>query len=290
MRILIFGGTTESRQLSAALADAGAAVTVSVVSAYGAQEQGEHPGVAVSVGPKATEDMAAMLEEMDLCIDATHPFAVKVTENIHQAAEEAGVERIRLRREDGADAIPDRPSGKDGTDSNGTDGDGERAACVDAAAGRPADGRIRWAKDREEAAEFAREEIDCRTGRILLTTGAKDLPFYGEELDREKLIARVLPSQDSIRACEEAGLDHRNIVAMQGPFSARLNTALIREYQIDVLITKESGLRGGFRDKLEACRECGITAVVIARPEDPGLTYEEVLAECLRRMGQEEEE
>ena len=47
MRFVIFGGTTEGRTLSLALAEAGAEVTVCVASAYGQEQQGEAPGVEI---------------------------------------------------------------------------------------------------------------------------------------------------------------------------------------------------------------------------------------------------
>ena len=270
MRILIFGGTTESRRLSRRLADAGADITVSVVSEYGAGEQGEHPGVRIMVGPKDQPAMEAMMEGMDLVIDATHPYAAEASRNIRRAAEARGVFGIRLRRE---------------TDS------------------RESSDRIVYAADRGEAARLAKKlaagaECDAggkgdsgrkgdTGGRILLTTGVRDLPFYASALDPRQLRVRVLPSWESIRTCEEAGVEHSSIIAIQGPFSAQLNEALIREYDIAVLVTKESGKSGGFAEKLEACRACGIPAVVIARPEEQGMVYEEVLEECLRRIGKE---
>lgn len=265
MRILIFGGTTESRNLSRALADAGVQVTVSVVSDYGAREQGEYPGIRVSVGAKAIPEMVRMLREMDLCIDATHPYATEVTVNIRKASEEAGVERIRLRRDDAEEVAADR-------------------LPESVAAETPRTG-IRRAADREEAIAIAREEIASQQGNLLLTTGVKDLPFYAANFDRERIVARVLPSEESIRTCEEAGLDHGHIIAMQGPFSAELNAALIRGFHIAALMTKESGRSGGFREKLQACRECGIPAIVIARPREQGMGYEDALKKCLALMG-----
>ena len=46
-------------------------------------------------------------------------------------------------------------------------------------------------------------------------------------LDPEQLYPRVLPVVSSIKACEEAGIPHRNIIAVQGPFSEELNRAVI---------------------------------------------------------------
>ena len=46
--------------------------------------------------------------------------------------------------------------------------------------------------------------------------------------DPSRITARVLPSIESLRACEEAGLAGRQILAMQGPFDTEMNCAMIR--------------------------------------------------------------
>ena len=53
------------------------------------------------------EEMEALLvrERFDLVVDATHPYAAEVTENIARACRGAGVEYLRLLRE--ADALPE---------------------------------------------------------------------------------------------------------------------------------------------------------------------------------------
>lgn len=261
MKIYIFGGTTEGRRLSIRLAESGAKVAVSVVSQYGARQQGEHPGISLSVGPRTKDEMANMIEGFDLVIDATHPYATEASDNIRIAADDVGVRRIRLRREE------DRSkNGKYEEELNRT---------------------IIWAKDREEAAKLAMERAGCRKKNILLTTGVRDLPYYCRALDKDLIYARVLPSDESIRVCLREGIRSENIIAMQGPFSAQLNEALIRQFDIGILITKESGKTGGFREKLQACRICGIPAVVISRPEEQGMTYEEVEARCLKLIQEE---
>ena len=101
-----------------------------------------------------------------------------------------------------------------------------------------------------------------KPGNILVTTGSKNLGDLAE-LDRDRLYVRILPSHEGIAACEAAGLPHRHIIAMYGPFSAELNAALIRQYDIQWLITKNSGVEGGFPQKAEAVRQTGIQMLVV---------------------------
>ena len=262
MRAVIFGGTTEGRELSQALAAEGADVIVSVATHVGTEEQGSRDGITISEGLKDEAGMRELIRGADVVIDATHPYAVVVTENIRLAAEKEGVERLRVVR------------AKSRFGSTVEDGPGSTAAA-------PAG--IHIAADAEDAAEKALQ-IAGPKGRVLLTTGSKDLAIYAAVIDPEQLIARVLPLVQSIELCEKAQIPHRNIVAVQGPFSEELNRAVIRDYEAKVMITKESGRAGGFLEKIRTCEACGIPAIVIARPQEDGLSYDEVLAVCREKL------
>ena len=240
MNVVIFGGTTEGRELSRQLSEWGAEVTVSVATAYGAEEQGTLPGVAVRIGPMSPEEMDALLAGADLCVDATHPYARHVSQSVRTACRRVGTAYHRLLR---------RASAADGT----------AAEVADAGA----------------AAEFLAE----REGNILLTTGAKELSAFAG-LDPARLYPRILPTHGGLDACEALGIPHRNIIAMQGPFSREMNEAILRQYHIRWLVTKDGGAPGGFPEKLAAAKAAGATAVVLRRPEEEGDCYEEILALC----------
>ncbi len=239
MKILVFGGTTEGRELSRALASKGAEVTVCVATEYGAEEQGETAGVTVLTGRRSAAEMAALARGFALCVDATHPYAAEATENIRAACETSGVPYRRLLR-----------------------GASETAGAVAVA-------------DAAEAAAYLAD----KTGNVLLTTGAKELAAFAA-LDKERLYARVLPSHEGLSACEAAGIPHRNILAMQGPFSRELNAAIIRQYKIAYVVTKDGGAAGGFPEKAAAARETGAALIVLRRPEDRGGSFEDILREC----------
>ena len=126
----------------------------------------------------------------------------------------------------------------------------------------------------EAAAALARTE-----GNILLAIGSKELSaFCG--LNPVRLFPRVLPSHDAIAACEAADIPHRNIIAMQGPFTRELNTALIRQKNIAFLVTKDGGKEGGFPEKAAAAKETGVVLIVLRRPEEEGVSMEQLAAEC----------
>ena len=118
-----------------------------------------------------------------------------------------------------------------------------------------------------------------RPGRVLLATGAKELPAFAA-LDPARLYPRVLPTLAGIAACEAAGIPHRNILAMQGPFTKELNAALLHQFHIDYMVTKDGGAAGGFAEKAEAAARCGVQLIVLRRPDDEGETTDTILQRC----------
>lgn len=244
MRVVVFSGTTEGRAFSKQLGALGADVLVSVATDLGAEEQGSAPGVTVRAGRLEPEEMTALLQGADLCIDATHPYAVEATKNIRAAAARAGVEYHRLLR--APSPLPE--------------------------------GALVFAGAAEAAQELARTE-----GNVLLTTGAKELGAFAP-IAPERCYPRVLPTREGIAACEAAGVPHRNIIAMQGPFSRALNEALIQQFEIRWLVTKDGGAAGGFAEKVQAAQSTGAQLVVLRRPPEQGQTAQEILNLCKEKM------
>ena len=236
----MFSGTTEGRRFSQKLAALGAKVTVCVATPLGAEEQGEMAGITVHAGRLQPDAMAALLAGADLCIDATHPYAVDATKNIRAAAAQAGVEYRRLLR-----AQSPLPEG---------------CAVFETAA---------------QAAEY----LAGQDGNVLLATGAKELAAFAA-LDPARLYPRVLPTPEGIAACEAAQIPHRNIIAMQGPFSLALNVALMEQFHIQYLVTKDGGAAGGFAEKVQAAAKTGAQLVVLRRPPEAGETEDELFTHC----------
>ncbi len=242
-KLCIFAGTSEGRRLAEALAGRGAALTVCVATEYGEISLGELPDCEVLAGRMPRDDIEAMLrrEGFVAVVDATHPYAEHITESIQSAAAATGTEYVRLLRE-----------------STASDSDGifveDTAACIDFLKGTD--------------------------GNVLLTTGSKTLPQYCEDPAlKERIYARVLPLADSLRICSECGLPADRILAIQGPFSREMNTAMLRQTKAAWMVTKDTGNAGGYTDKIAAAKACGAKAVIIGRPEEKeaGLSLEETI-------------
>lgn len=251
--ILIFAGTTEGRRLSECLAASGIAHTVCVATEYGEIVLKEHPLVQIRQGRMNREEIRAYIAEgaFRAVVDATHPYADVVTENIKLAMEGLELPYLRLKRE--------------------TDGeDGESGA-------------VRF--DTNEACAAALERTE---GNILLTTGSKELSVYcASEEVRRRLYVRVLPGLESLKLCLEQGIGGKQIIAMQGPFTAEMNEAILRQYRIKCLVTKASGKAGGYREKLEAAGKAGIPVYVIGHSgKEEGLSFGQVCRRLEEICGQ----
>ena len=127
----------------------------------------------------------------------------------------------------------------------------------------------------------AAEYLTGRPGNVLLATGAKELSAFAP-LDPSRLFARVLPTCQGIQACLDLGLPHRNILALQGPFTRAFNRAMLEQYRIRWLVTKDGGRAGGFEEKLAAAREAGAQVILVTRPPETGVSLEEILREVER--------
>ena len=229
-RICVFAGTTEGRRLIERLCGRGARLAACVATEYGEVLLGSHEDVEILAGRMDEAQMCEMLagERFDLVVDATHPYAAVVTENLRAACRTTATEYLRLLR----------PSCSE-------DGDGV------------------FVRDTAECVEYLKQT----TGNILLTTGSKELPaFCADDALRGRLYARVLPMAASLKICEECGIAPDHILAMQGPFSEELNVAMLRAVGASVMVTKDTGGAGGYGAKISAAQKAGAQTVIIGRP------------------------
>lgn len=242
-KLCVFAGTTEGRELVEFLCGQEVSVTACVATEYGETLLIPRENLTISAQRLTREEMEALFsrENFDMVIDATHPYASVVTENIASACEKAGVTYQRLLRtgcKAGEDAVfvPDIPAAVDYL--NGTE------------------------------------------GTILLTTGSKELAKYAFLANfADRVYARVLPMEESLRLCQSAGLKPAHILAMQGPFSVDMNVAMLKSVGAKYLVTKDSGTAGGFDEKVTAAHTAGATLVVIGRPpQREGLTLPETIS------------
>lgn len=239
VRIGVFAGTTEGRNIINYLTNQGVAVTAFVATEYGETLLNTSKSV-IHCGRMDQDEMELFMRKnrFSLIIDATHPYAQVVTKHIVLACEKTNTRYLRLLRrsdllkEESFDSI-------------------DEIVC----------------------------HLNKQEGNILLTTGSKELKEYCKIKNfKERLYVRVLPMKDSLKICTDCGILPSHIIAMQGPFTEEFNRSLIRMYHISHLVTKDSGTHGGFQEKISAVKAEGIKALILGRPvKEQGYSFEETM-------------
>lgn len=284
---------------------------VYVATAYGASLLPAGPGIRVHVGRLDAEEMRALFEnarqqlnptpdepdgEMEksespkskgqcrqaercqtstplLVIDATHPYAAVVSENILSACAATGVRCLRVERENtgaGEDELA-----PEGAALHWVDSIEEAAAwlvhetsdakCMLATSGMKT--QVQWlGENGKERSPVARA---THRPNILITTGSKELAPYTRIPDfAARCYVRALPTVEALEKCRQLGFRREHLILMQGPFSEEMNVAQLRYADAGCLVTKASGETGGFPEKCEAALALGVEVVCIGRPKE----------------------
>jgi len=252
MVILVLAGTGDGRLLVRQLVAEGHRVLASTLTEYGGWLLEQEGACQVRTGPLSLDELTALIHHYGakVLVDATHPYAERVSTQAQEACRYAGIPYLRYRREE--TMLPESPL-------------------------------IHQVKNWEEAAETALDLGET----VMLTIGTRRLePFVMVARERHacgrptRLIARVLPDEASIARCRQLGFSPGDIVALQGPISHQLNVAMFNHYGVKAVVAKNSGSTGGTDAKVSACLELGVHLVVLNRsPAEkaaPGLTGTEI--------------
>ena len=222
-RVLVLGGTAEGRRLTQTLlgqpspgqplgqpppggphAGPGPAVDVVYSLAGRVSRPGLPPGARTRIGGFGGPDGLARYlraERIQAVVDATHPFAERMTAAAAQAAREAGVELLVLRRPGWTPVAGD---------------DWRRVPSLAAAAG-----------------ELARMG-PAAAGRVFLAVGRLGLAAFAG-LDRHWFLARsVEPPAPPLPA-------RLHVLLGRGPASLDDELDLLRRHRIDLLVARDSG-------------------------------------------------
>lgn len=237
--ILILSGTEEGKEIVRRLHEEDLNLLTTVATEYG-KKMFEQIGLeAVCLQGRLDADgFVQLIEErgIDTVVDASHPYAVQASQNAMDACKRMSIRYIRFERHEVE--IPDHSL-------------------------------IHRVKTLQEAVDKAK----ILGKRIFLTTGISSVSKFIHVRDKKKLFVRILPVPDHITLCLDMGIPPANIIAMHGPFSEDLNRAMFRQYQINTMVTKDSGDVGGVLEKIHAALSEGIDTVIIERPK---LTFQKV--------------
>jgi precorrin-6x reductase len=272
--VWVFSGTGDGNALARALADREGPIVVSTASEYGGEIAREDcPGVTVWAGRQGVEvrRRALLRSRARAIVDATHPFAQQMSEQLIGLSKELGIPYLRYERPSAFDA-GGALGASDAVDTPG-------ALEVTGALGSLCD-----------SVAVAAERAIATGQRIFLATGSKDLATFlnAPNAGQRQWFVRITPEPALVRRAIDLGIPRDHILAMQGPFSEAFNTALWRDQRIDCVVTKDSGEAGGFSAKARAAAALKIPLLVIRRPH---VTYPsiatsfEAVSEQLQSLG-----
>lgn len=210
--------------------------------------------LSVRTGRMDFEQMLTFCKEkqIKLIADMSHPYAQLVSSNAKKAASVLGIKYIRYIRGIAADFSADSNKKL----------------------------RIKHFPSVESLCTFLKELNTC----VFFTTGSKNVADFEKVRGSSRFIYRVLASPESLIKCREAGVEISCIIAMLGPFSLEMNKVMFSEFRAEYVVMKDSGKQGGVKEKLAACEELGITALIIDRSKE-----ETVSGEYFSLTGIEEE-
>ena len=233
-RIWLIGGTQESAQLAIALVNAAIPMVVTVTTEAARSLYPSSPLLRCQVGRLTAEDLPQFLqaEAIAAVLDASHPFAVAISELAIATATQLHLPYLRY----------ERPS--------------VSAACKSGASG------IRLINSLDD---LLHQNL-LQDQRVLLTLGYRLLDRFRPWQSRSTLFARILPSVTALEAAIAAGFTPDRLIALRPPISADLERSLWQQWQISMVVTKASGAPGGEAVKRHLAEELSISLILLARP------------------------
>ena len=226
-------GTSEGRKILSLINKYTNEIAVTTATTYGGELLKEFKIKELNTKPLNKEEMLNWIKsnDIDVLVDASHPYAQEVTKTALECAKHLEIEYVRYERLGALENI----SGED----------------------------ILRVKNYDEAIEIIKN-VD---GNILNTTGGNNVAKFLNLDFKHRVIHRILPSPKVLTKIVEAGIKIKDIIALQGPMSYELEKAFISQYNVKAILTKDSGIEGGVLEKLKAVRKCKIKLIVIEKPK-----------------------
>lgn len=225
-RVAVIAGTSDATDLIVSLPKS-CEVTAFVATPYG-KEILNGTNCRVHVGRLDADGFSVALTGFDTVLDASHPFAVVVTETVKSVCQSKQIPYYRIGRQT-------------------LQYDYEKLYSV---------------PNKEEAASW----LSATSGNLFFTVGINTLPFYAEQVKNfaVRSFARVLDTPSSHLAAKDVPAQFW--FAMP-PYSVEETIQFLQKHEIAVLISKDSGARGGVPEKIKAASIVGISVLLIQSPE-----------------------
>jgi precorrin-6A/cobalt-precorrin-6A reductase len=235
--ILILGGTEDSITLAVKLFSITKQIILSTATEYGMQVACKSFEGTITYGQMDYEELKSFCEKNNIkhIIDATHPYAVLVSENAIQVSSDLTIDYYRYERPESKELYSDQ-----------------------------LDDCLIICKDYQAAGKL----LEASRGNVLVTTGSRHIEMIIKEItDIKRVYVRILPKSEHLIKIEALGMMPEQIIAMKGPFSREMNKLMLKQINAKYIVTKESGKVGMSDEKILAAKEMGVKVIVIQRPK-----------------------
>lgn len=223
--ILLFGGTTEGRKASSVLDEAGSSY---LYSTKGVEQEIQLIHGLHITGTMDSQKMYELCQfhQIDLIIDAAHPFAEELHRTVALVSEQLTIPVIRYER-----IYP---------------------VCEY--------DHLIWCNDYEHAITELISRAICRP---LFLTGVQTIAKFKSFWTHTPSLFRILNRNSSKALALREGFSEHLLLF----YGVSNEAEIIIDQKIDSIITKESGLSGGFMEKIELAQKFNIPLFVIRRPK-----------------------
>jgi len=225
-------GTSEGKNILSGLNKFTEDIFISTATAYGAELLKDYKYRIFNDKPLNLEGLMQVIRKNDIkiLIDASHPYALEITQNAIEACSIYGVQYVRY----------------------------ERPTVLD---------EFKNIKNVNVVEDYDSLYTQLKTvnGTILNTTGSKNIDKILDFKLKNRIIHRVLPSVKVLEEILKLGIKVDDIVAMKGPVGYELNCGFIKQFKAQAILMKDSGVQGGTYDKIKAAIDNNIPAFIIGR-------------------------
>ncbi len=227
--ILIFGGTTEGR-VAAAVCDK--AAKSYLYATKGADQRLVAQHAQQISGALNADDISQLIIErdVDLIIDAAHPYAEALHNNISTAAQKKSVPTIRFER-------------------MSLDIEYNNVTLFDSIS--------------QVVNHITRDSVSG----VLALTGVKSAAAFATIANDHDVTLRIMDREDSLQQIEHAKFPAERVIYYELGADDNFDTSITNGLNINAIVTKESGTSGGFEKKVQLAKSLNIPLYIVRRPK-----------------------
>lgn len=227
----LIGGTSESVKIAELISQANIPCLTSITTNEALKLYAHISGLIFWVGTIDTKQIISFLKQyqIQLVVDASHPYAVQISQATIQACHTTNICYFRYERPSIKKYVP--------------------------------------LVTHFSSLEQLLKSNQLKNKRVLLTIGCKSLHLFKNYHHQAKFFARILPYPESLKMATKAGFKGDRLIAMRPPFSFEWEKALWQLWQISLVVSKASGILGGEDLKVKVAQALNIRLIIINRPK-----------------------